>query len=198
MSIDSPTPSPYDIVTLWLADAKNSEPNDPDAACLSTVDTDGYPNARVVLVRQIDENGFCFFTNYNSKKGKELQATHKAALTFHWKSQGRQMRIRGDIEKVTAEQSDSYYQSRPLGNRIGAWASRQSEQMDSRQTLIDRVAEAEQKFGENPPRPDHWGGFRLRPITIEFWQEGAHRLHDRLVYTKTKDGTGWTTTRLYP
>ncbi len=197
MTIDNPPLSPFDLVSLWLDDAKISEPNDPDAACLSTVDSDGYPNARVVLVRQIDENGFCFFTNYNSKKGEELELTHKAALTFHWKSKGRQIRIRGNVEKVLAAESDSYYQSRPLGNRIGAWASRQSETLDSRETLINRVTEAEQKFGTAPPRPDHWGGFRLTPLTIEFWQEGAHRLHDRLVYTKGANGT-WSTKRLYP
>jgi len=197
MTIDNPPSSPYDLVSLWLSEAKISEPSDPDAACLSTVDGDGYPNARVVLVRQIDEDGFCFFTNYNSKKGQELQETHKAALNFHWKSKGRQIRVRGDIEKVSPAESESYYQSRPLGNRIGAWASRQSEPLDSRQTLIDRVKEAEQKFGETPPRPDHWGGFRLTPITIEFWQEGAHRLHDRLIYTRTSP-LEWTTHRLYP
>lgn len=197
MTIDNPPISPFDLVSLWLDDAKVSEPNDPDAACLSTVDGDGYPNARVVLVRKIDENGFCFFTNYNSKKGAELQLIHKAALTFHWKSKGRQVRVRGNVEKVSAAESDHYYQSRPLGNRIGAWASRQSEPLDSRQTLIDRITEAEQKFGTAPPRPDHWGGFRLSPLAIEFWQEGSHRLHDRLVYTKEANGT-WGTKRLYP
>lgn len=191
-----PTATPYELVMAWLEDAKQSEPTDPDAACLATIDKDGLPNARVILVRQIDENGFCFFTNRESAKGNDLKHTPKAALNFHWKSLKRQIRIRGTISPVTEEESDTYYNSRPLGNRIGAWASRQSRPLDDRQTLIDRTKEYENKYGEHPPRPDYWGGYRLSPLSVEFWQEGQFRLHHRLLYTKTADG--WVTTKLFP
>ncbi len=195
MSIEN-TPTPIQLFHQWFEDASQSEATDPDAACLATVDKDGLPNARVILVRKIDENGFCFFTNCESAKGQELISVPKAALNFHWKSSKRQVRVRGTITPVSREEADEYYQSRPLGNRIGAWASLQSRPLDARETLIKRVEEFEGKFGEHPPRPDHWGGFRLTPVSIEFWQEGEFRLHNRLLFVK--DGDGWQQTTLYP
>lgn len=191
------TDSPFSVFNIWLADAQKTEPSDADAACLATVDANGYPNARVVLIRKIDERGFCFFTNTKSQKGRELTAHTKAAINFHWKSLKRQVRVRGDIERVSDAESDSYYESRPLGNRIGAWASLQSQTLDKRQTLINRVADKEKLFGDNPPRPPHWGGYRLIPTSIEFWQEEEHRLHQRTQYQKNDQGM-WTVCELYP
>ncbi|MBL8641989.1 MAG: pyridoxamine 5'-phosphate oxidase [Alphaproteobacteria bacterium] len=189
--------TPLDIFHIWISDAKISEPSDPDAACLATVDANGYPNARVVLIRKIDDRGFCFFTNTESQKGHELATTERAAINFHWKSLKRQVRIRGDIERVSDIESDIYYTSRPLGNRIGAWASMQSQPLENRQILIDRVAEMEKKWGETPPRPAHWGGYRLVPHSIEFWQEEEHRLHRRIRYDRNHTGV-WTWSILYP
>ena len=189
--------SPFDLFHIWMEDAKTSEPSDPDAACLATVDDDGTPNARIVLIRKIDERGFCFFTNTTSQKGNELNSHPKAAINFHWKTLKRQIRVRGHIERVAKDESDEYYASRPLGNRIGAWASLQSQKLDDRQILIDRVTEAEQKFGDTPPRPEHWGGYRLIPTSIEFWQEGAHRLHERTRFDKGPTGN-WIKSTLYP
>ncbi|HRK97341.1 MAG TPA: pyridoxamine 5'-phosphate oxidase [Alphaproteobacteria bacterium] len=188
--------TPIEHFTQWYEEAKQSEPSDPDAACLATIDSNGMPNARVILVRKIDDRGFCFFTNLESTKGHELLSSHKAALNFHWKSLKRQVRIRGEISTVSKEEADGYYASRPLGNRIGAWASLQSRPLESRDTLIQRVEEFENKFGDDPPRPDHWGGFRLSPTSIEFWQEGEHRLHNRLQYTLS--GEDWNSKVLYP
>ncbi len=191
------TESPLSVFHIWMKDAQASEPSDPDAACLATVDADGYPDARVVLIRKIDERGFCFFTNTTSQKGEELAANPKAAINFHWKTLKRQIRVRGDIERVSDAESDAYYVSRPLGNRIGAWASLQSQTLDNRQLLIDRVAASEKQFGDNPPRPPHWGGYRLIPTSIEFWQEAEHRLHQRTRYLKNAQGM-WTACALYP
>ena len=180
----------------WYAEAQASEPSDPDAACLATVDTAGLPNARVVLIRKIDARGFCFFTNLESQKGQELLSTPKAALNFHWKTLKRQVRVRGMIDLCTPDESDAYYASRPLGNRIGAWASLQSRTLLDRQVLVDRVAEFVTKFNDHPTRPDHWGGFRLTPLSIEFWKEGEFRLHDRTRFDKM--GDNWNVTKLYP
>jgi pyridoxamine 5'-phosphate oxidase len=197
MSLISNEKEPFSIFHMWMKEAKSKEPTDPDAACLATVDPNGYPNARVVLIRKIDERGFCFFTNTQSQKGNELLASPKAAINFHWKSLKKQIRIRGDIVRVSEEESNEYYSSRPLGNRIGAWASLQSQPLENRQHLIDRVKEHEEKFGNNPPRPDHWGGYRLIPNSIEFWQEEEFRLHSRLRFQKTKTGD-WERLELYP
>lgn len=191
------TESPLSIFHIWMSEARKSEPSDPDAACLATVDADGCPNARVVLIRKIDERGFCFFTNTTSQKGQELNTIKKAAINFHWKTLKRQIRIRGNIEYVSDTEADEYYASRPLGNRIGAWASLQSQPLDNRQTLIDRVALKEKEFGDNPPRPPHWGGYRLVPTSIEFWQEEEHRLHQRTKYQKNNQGL-WIAYTLYP
>lgn len=189
--------SPYSIIRDWMDEALKSEPNDSDAACLATVDETGLPDARVILVRKIDNSGFCFFTNYESAKGRELLTTQKAALNFHWKSLGRQIRVRGNVTPVTEQESNEYYASRPLGNRIGAWASKQSRPLPDRETLINRISHYEQMYGDGPPRPPHWGGFRLIPVSIEFWQDGEFRLHHRLLYTLADDGS-WTTTLLFP
>ena len=197
MSLISNTDSPFSIFHIWMNEAKASEPSDPDAACLATVDDHGYPNTRVVLIRKMDERGFCFFTNTNSQKGNELAASPKAAINFHWKTLKKQIRIRGNIVRVADAESNEYYASRPLGNRIGAWASLQSQPLAKRQDLIDRVKMHEEKFGDNPPRPEHWGGYRLIPSSIEFWHEQEHRLHSRLRYQKNEKGD-WETTELYP
>jgi pyridoxamine 5'-phosphate oxidase len=191
------TDNPYDIFHILMSEAKVSEPSDPDAACLATVDKDGYPNARVVLIRRIDERGFCFFTNTNSQKGMELENHPKAAINFHWKSLKRQIRIRGNIQRVSDSESDSYYASRPLGNRIGAWASLQSQILPNQDDLVMRVKEFEQKFSETPPRPEHWGGYRLTPTSFEFWQEGENRLHTRIKFERISD-TEWKSCMLYP
>lgn len=197
MSIPFAIPEdPFFLFHTWINDAAKTEPSDPDAACLATVDKDGLPDVRVVLIRKIDENGFCFFTNYTSAKGKELEQHPKAAINFHWKTQRRQVRVRGAITKLTPAESDDYYQSRPIGNRIGAWASLQSRPLDDWNTLVNRVAEFQEKFGDTPPRPDHWGGYRLSPLMIEFWQEGDARLHHRVKYKKT--GHEWIPIHLYP
>ncbi len=189
--------SPYSRFFAWLDEAKASEPSDPDAACLATVDKDGLPNARVVLIRKIDERGFCFFTNGESQKGGEVLAQKKAAINFHWKTLKRQVRVRGMVEQVAEGEADEYYASRPLGNRIGAWASLQSRPLPARDELVARVASFEEKFGDAPPRPPHWGGFRISPQSIEFWQEGEYRLHDRTRYDR--DGNGaWVVGKLYP
>ena len=197
MSLISNTDSPFSIFHIWMNEAKASEPSDPDAACLATVVDHGYPNTRVVLIRKMDERGFCFFTNTNSQKGNELAASPKAAINFHWKTLKKQIRIRGNIVRVADAESNEYYASRPLGNRIGAWASLQSQPLAKRQDLIDRVKMHEEKFGDNPPRPEHWGGYRLIPSSIEFWHEQEHRLHSRLRYQKNEKGD-WETTELYP
>ncbi len=194
----TPTATPYESFRLWLKTAEATEPNDPTAACLATVDAQGMPNARMVLVRIIDENGFVFFTNDTSQKGRELAAQPKAALCFHWKSQRQQIRIQGNVIAATAAESDDYYNSRHPLSRIGAWASLQSQPLPDRSVLMERFADYEDKFkGEaNPPRPPHWHGFRIIPSRIEFWKEGEYRLHERLVYIK--NGTNWETSLLYP
>lgn len=193
----SDIPSPYPQFFSWMEDAKSAEPSDPDAACLATVDKDGLPNARVVLIRKIDERGFCFFTNAESQKGEEVLAQKKAAINFHWKSLKRQVRVRGTVEQVAVDEADAYYASRPLGNRIGAWASLQSRPLHTRDELVARVSSFEEKFGSHPPRPPHWGGFRIVPQSIEFWQEGEYRLHDRTRYDIDKNGA-WVIGKLYP
>jgi len=192
------SPAPILLFHNWLAEARISEINDPDAACVATVDENGMPNARMVLVRHIDERGFAFFTNYNSRKGRELTGQPKAALCFHWKSLQRQVRVQGLVKKTAAAEADDYFNSRHRSSRIGAWASEQSSVLPDRETLEARVAEFEKKFTgvENIPRPDYWSGFRVVPSRIEFWQQMDFRLHDRLVYTK--QGDTWTTERLYP
>lgn len=190
------TPDPFDLFTVWLQEASQTEPNDPTAMTLATVDGAGLPDARIVLLKGHDRDGFVFYTNRESTKGLELKANPRAALLFHWKTLRRQVRIRGAVSLVTDAESDAYYRSRPLGSRIGAWASDQSRPAANRDELVARVAAREAEFGDNPPRPPHWGGYRVTPETIEFWVDGEFRLHNRFVY-RLENG-GFTVQRLYP
>ena len=180
----------------WLDEAIRAEVPEPTAMTLATADAAGRPSARVVLLKGVDERGFVFFTNYESRKGAELATRPRAALVFFWKELERQVRIEGDIEKVSAAENDAYYLSRPLGSRIGAWASPQSQGIESREWLEARVREAEAKHGDNPQRPSHWGGYRLVPDALEFWQGRQSRLHDRITYKRRADA--WVRSRLAP
>jgi pyridoxamine 5'-phosphate oxidase len=188
---------PIALFGEWLDDAAGSEPNDPNAMALATVDGDGLPDVRMVLLKGHDAAGFVFFTNFESAKGRELLAHPKAALCFHWKSLRRQVRVRGPVTTVSASEADDYFASRPRGSRIGAWASKQSRPLESRFALEKAVAVFTAKFGIGDiPRPEYWSGFRLAPTEIEFWHDRPFRLHDRLKFTRTADG--WERTRLYP
>ena len=190
---------PYALFGSWLADAGKSEPNDANALALATVDETGLPNVRMVLLKGFDERGFVFYTNFESRKGQEILSAHKAAMCFHWKSLRRQIRIRGEIEVVSNAEADEYYASRPRGSRIGAWASKQSRPLESRFALEKSVAEytARYAIGEIR-RPPHWSGFRLKPVSIEFWHDRPFRLHDRVEFRRVDDGKGWTKVRMYP
>ena len=188
---------PYALFARWLEDATKTEPNDPDATALATVDPDGMPNVRMVLLKGFDEQGFVFYTNYESAKGREVLASMKAALCFHWKSLRRQVRVRGHVEKVSDAEADAYYASRPRGSRIGAWASTQSRPLESRFALEKAVAEYTARYAIGDiPRPPHWSGFRIRPVSIEFWHDRPFRLHDRVLFIA--EGDGWKKSRLYP
>jgi pyridoxamine 5'-phosphate oxidase len=188
---------PYALFRKWLAEAEKSEPNDPNAMALATVDEAGLPDVRMVLLKGYDQHGFVFYTNFESDKGRELLSSMKAALCFHWKSLRRQVRVRGPVEKVADAEADAYFKSRPRGSRIGAWASKQSRPLESRFALEKAVAEYTAKYAVGDiPRPPYWSGFRILPQRIEFWQDKPFRLHDRLVFNKA--GNGWVTERLYP
>jgi pyridoxamine 5'-phosphate oxidase len=189
---------PFRLFSQWLEDATKSEPNDPTGVALATVDDDGMPDVRMVLLKGFDERGFTFYTNFESAKGREILGSMKAAMCFHWKSLRRQVRVRGPVEIVSDAEADDYYASRPRGSRIGAWASKQSRPLESRFALEKAVAEytARYAIGEIP-RPKHWSGFRILPQTIEFWHDRPFRLHDRIVFAHQPDG-GWGKTRLYP
>jgi pyridoxamine 5'-phosphate oxidase len=183
--------------TRWWDEAINSHIEDVNAMTLATVTNEGHPSARIVLLKGYDERGFIFFTNYNSHKGQELANNPHAALVFFWKELERQVRIEGLVEKVSEEESDRYYDSRPAASRIGAWASPQSEKIDSRKILEDNFLDLENRFGTGPiPRPPHWGGYVVRPTVIEFWQGRSSRLHDRVRYVLDEDG--WKMERLAP
>ncbi len=188
---------PLALFAEWLADAGRSEPNDPNAVALATVDSDGLPDVRMVLLKDFDADGFVFYTNFGSAKGRQILASGKAAMCFHWKSLRRQVRLRGPMETVSDAEADAYFDSRPRGSRIGAWASKQSQALESRFALEKRVAEftARHAIG-HVPRPEWWSGFRMRPVSIEFWHDRPFRLHDRIRFSPTP--AGWTTTRLYP
>lgn len=194
---------PFQLAREWLAEAEASEPNDPGAVALATVDKGGMPNVRMVLLKEIEKDpakgGFVFYTNHESAKGRELADRPMAAMVLHWKSLRRQVRVRGPVEQVAAKQSDAYYDSRPYQSRIGAWASRQSRPLANRRTLMAEVARVAAKHPMKPPRPPHWGGYRIRPVEIEFWADGDFRLHDRFRWTRLKpDAPKWTVQRLSP
>lgn len=190
---------PVALFQDWLRDATESEPNDPSATALATVDSDGLPDVRMVLLKAFDARGFVFYTNVESAKGRQILATGKAAMCFHWKSRRRQVRLRGETEEVSREEADAYFRSRPRGSRIGAWASEQSRPLESRAFLERRVRDFEARYqGDDVPRPPHWSGFRIVPSAIEFWQDGAFRLHDRIVFFRTEAGDEWQKRRLYP
>jgi pyridoxamine 5'-phosphate oxidase len=189
---------PYALFTEWLAEAGRSEPNDPNAMCLATSTPDGRPSARMVLLKGHDSSGFVFYTNLESRKGGELAANPHAALCFHWKTLARSVRVEGPVEPVSDAEADAYYASRSRGSRIGAWASRQSRQLEGRWALEKAVADFTLKFGLGEiPRPPHWSGFRLRPERIEFWRDMPFRLHERRIFLAVPSG-GWETEALFP
>jgi len=190
---------PFALFSVWMAQAQESEPNDPNAMALATVDRDGLPDVRMVLLKNTDPNGFVFYTNANSAKGRQLEATPKAAFVLHWKSVGRQVRGRGPVHRVTDAEADAYFRSRSRDSRIGAWASQQSEPLASRTALDEAFNAYAAKFArEEVPRPPHWTGFRLTPLAIEFWQDRPFRLHERLVFRRPTRHDPWLKQRLFP
>lgn len=193
---------PFGLFSEWLADAAASEINDPNAMALATVNADGMPDARMVLLKSHDADGFVFFTNEESAKGRQLAEVAKAALLFHWKSLRRQVRVRGVVEAVSDAESDAYYATRPRGSRIGAWASQQSRPLESRFALEKAVAGYAAKYAVGDiPRPPYWHGYRVRPLAIEFWHDRQFRLHERIRFERPSPDSrpdGWTKTRLYP
>lgn len=195
---------PFELFAAWMRDAERSEPNDPNAMALATVDADGLPNVRMVLLKGVDSadttnRGFVFYTNFESAKGRELLASRKAALDFHWKSLRRQVRVRGLVTVVDDAEADTYYASRARGSRLGAWASTQSRPLESRFALEKAVAVVTAKYAIGEiPRPPHWSGFRVTPVEIEFWHDRPFRLHDRVVFRRADSRTPWQKQRLYP
>ncbi|AWI83552.1 pyridoxamine 5'-phosphate oxidase [Alloyangia pacifica] len=189
---------PFVIAQRWLTEAEATEPNDPNAIALATVDAEGMPNVRMVLLKEIEANAFVFYTNYESAKAEEILGSSKAAFVLHSKTLRRQVRVRGHVIKENGPQADAYYASRSLKSRLGAWASKQSRPLASRASLMAEVAKITATKGPNPPRPDFWGGFRITPVEIEFWADGAFRLHDRFVWRRTSVSDQWTVTRLNP
>jgi len=191
--------NPYELAENWLKEAWKSEPNDANAIALATANASGLPNVRMVLLKEIEQGGFVFYTNSQSAKGEELAANEQAAFVWHWKTLGRQIRARGPVETVSAEQSDAYFHSRHPQSRAGAIASAQSRPLDARETLVTATAAVREKHGDDHiPRPAHWHGYRIRPIEIEFWADGEHRLHDRFRWTRESLEGGWTIQRLNP
>jgi pyridoxamine 5'-phosphate oxidase len=189
---------PFRIVEKWLEEATPGEMSDPNAMALATVDRDGLPNVRIVLLKEIEADAFVFYTNYDSAKGQELTESGKAAFVLHWKSLRRQVRVRGLVEREDGPQADEYYQSRPLQSRIGAWASEQSRPLESRGALMAEVARQTAALGPHPDRPPFWGGFRIRPLEIEFWADGTFRLHDRFRWQRDTLDLEWKISRLNP
>jgi pyridoxamine 5'-phosphate oxidase len=188
---------PFSLFGTWLKEAEGAEINDPNALALATVDADGMPNVRMVLLKGFDLNGFVFYTNYESRKGRELLGQKKAAMVFHWKSLRRQVRVRGNVETVSDAEADAYFASRARESQIGAWASQQSQPLDSRETFEAATAAIAQRYTGEVPRPPHWGGYALVPQEIEFWADRPFRLHDRVRFTRDGSG-GWDRQRLYP
>jgi pyridoxamine 5'-phosphate oxidase len=190
---------PFNLFAEWLKEAEAKEINDPNAMSLATVDEEGLPNVRMVLLKGFDDRGFVFYTNFESQKGQEVQSAMKAAINFHWKSLRRQVRVRGLVEKVTSSEADEYFQSRPRDSRIGAWASQQSRPLEGPFALTAAVATYAAKFAIGEvPRPPHWSGFRILPLSIEFWHDRPFRLHDRVVFRRADPSSPWTKARLYP
>ena len=189
---------PFEIAQQWLDAAEKTEPNDPNAIALASVDADGMPNVRMVLLKEIEQDAFVFYTNYDSRKGQEIAQSGKAAFVLHWKSLARQIRVRGIASKEDGPIADSYYKSRSLKSRLGAWASQQSQPLTSRATLMADVARVTVQKGADPERPPFWGGFRIVPLEIEFWSDGAFRLHDRFRWSRSEVDQDWEITRLSP
>jgi pyridoxamine 5'-phosphate oxidase len=197
LDVDHVTHEPLHQFRIWFGEAVDSEIPEVNAMCLSTIGTDGYPNSRIVLLKELD-HGFVFFTNYQSEKGREISAQPKASITFFWAELERQVRIVGDLEKVSPQESDSYFLSRPIGSQIGAWTSPQSQEISSREELNHLQKAVEERFAKEAiSRPPHWGGYRLLPFKVEFWQGRPSRLHDRINYQKQDDGS-WKISRLAP
>ncbi|AJC78197.1 pyridoxamine 5'-phosphate oxidase [Rhizobium etli bv. phaseoli str. IE4803] len=190
---------PFKLFAEWLKEAEASEPNDPNAVALATVDKDGLPNVRMVLLKGFDDDGFVFYTNFESRKGHEILSQRKAAMCFHWKSLRRQVRLRGPVEIVSDAEADAYFKTRARGSRIGAWASKQSRPLESRFALEKAVAEYTARYAIGDiPRPSHWSGFRIRPTSIEFWKDQAFRLHDRIEFRRPTPVGAWEKVRMYP
>ncbi|UWP87796.1 pyridoxamine 5'-phosphate oxidase [Aliiroseovarius crassostreae] len=190
--------NPFEIARSWLIEAEASELNDPNAIALSTVDPKGMPNSRMVLLKEIEDDAFVFYTNYGSAKAQEIEATGKASFVMHWKSLRRQIRVRGTVTREEGPQADAYYSSRSLKSRLGAWASHQSAPLSSRAALMAEVAKVTATHGPSPKRPPFWGGYRIHPVEIEFWADGAFRLHDRFRWTREESNPNWVVTRLNP
>lgn len=189
---------PFAIARAWLAEAEPAEPNDPNAIALATVDSAGMPNVRMVLLKEIEADAFVFYTNYTSRKGQEIASSGTAAFVLHWKSLRRQIRVRGVTEREEGPKADEYYASRSLKSRLGAWASEQSQPLASRAALMAEVAKVTMEQGPMPKRPPFWGGIRIRPVEIEFWADGAFRLHDRFRWTRADSDAAWEISRLSP
>ena len=189
---------PFTIFRRWLEEARETEINDPDAIALATVDKEGLPNVRMVLLRIIEDDAFVFFTNYGSKKAREAFLTNKVAFNIHWKSLRRQIRVRGHVEKEDGIIADNYFSEREVGSQTAAWASKQSETLTDRQELIERWQSYKNQFEKNVGRPDFWGGIRIKPIQIEFWADGQYRLHDRFLWERGLGEKSWSVRRLYP
>ncbi len=189
---------PFKIAQRWLEAAVAKEPNDPNAIALATVDGAGMPNVRMVLLKEIEPDAFVFYTNYGSAKGREIEASGKAAFVMHWKSLRRQIRVRGLVSREEGAQADAYFASRSLKSRLGAWASHQSEPLASRNALMAEVARLTPRLGTHPPRPPFWGGYRIHPLEIEFWADGPFRLHDRFRWRRDAIEEPWDITRLNP
>ena len=192
------TVNPMELFNSWLKEAENKELNDPNAIALATVDSTGLPNVRMVLLKGITEQSFIFYTNYKSVKAEEITSSPKASFLIHWKSIRRQIRVRGFVEKEDGPIADQYFSSRSLDSRIGAWASRQSQIVGSRQELLDSVNRLTVELGTNPPRPPFWGGFKITPIEIEFWADGEARLHNRFRWSRSDTKSKWNVCRLQP
>jgi pyridoxamine 5'-phosphate oxidase len=189
---------PFALARAWLSEAAAREPADPNAIALATVDAEGMPNVRMVLLKEIEADAFVFYTNYTSRKAAEIEAAGKAAFVLHWKSLARQIRVRGLVSREDGPQADAYYRSRSLQSRLGAWASRQSQPLASRAALMAEVARQTVRQGTDPARPPFWGGYRIRPVEIEFWADGPFRLHDRFRWTRALPGDAWDIHRLSP